>query len=389
MNATLQDNPAELVTTTSPQRAGDDRRTGERRRSPIRFTGTVGKSSLSKTDLLVITTQLSIMTRAGMDLADAVRQLSVQSQNPKVRDILGRVHQDLNEGRSFSAALNAQSHIFGDSYVATIAAGESSGKLVEVFARQKDLLRNEVRMQSAIRGALMYPAILMLVAFAVVNALVFFVLPQFDKVFRNMNAPTPAITQCLLDTGSFVRGHFVILGLLLAAAAGGAYYFRSTPTFRRFRDRALLQTRGLRAGTQALFTGRVLRLVATMLQSGVPLLDAIRLCRRSINSILFHELFDRMEDEILTGGGMAGVLAKASFVPRGAAEMIATAERSGDLGAVMELVGEFYEDEGERRVRDLVKLLEPAIIVVMGAFVALVVASVMLPLFDLSSTSTF
>lgn len=346
------------------------------------------RKKISKSDLMLITTQLSIMTRSGMDLSDAVFQITRQSKNPKIQSVMQSVHAELQEGRSFSAALAAQPDVFGGSFVASIAAAEASGTLVEVLTRLKDLLRNEVRMQTTIRGVLMYPIILLFVAAAVFAAMLFFVLPQFDKVFRNLEVPAPLMTQLLLDFGHLVRSHAWLCALGVVATIFTVIQLRSTTAYRRFRDRALLRTRWIKTGTQSLFSGRVFRMIGSMLQSGVPLLESIRLCRTSIDNLLFHEMFANMEAEILAGQGIANTLATSNCVPTGAAEMIGTAERSGDLGAVMEMVGEFYEDEGERRIRNQVRLLEPAIIVVMGGLVALVVAAVMLPLFDLSSSAT-
>lgn len=346
------------------------------------------RSGVSKTDLMLVTTQLSIMTRAGMDLADAVATVAKQTQNAKVRVVLERVHLQLQEGRSFSAALAEQVHVFGEAFVASVAAGEASGNLTDVLMRLKDLLRNDVRMRSTIRGTLMYPIILTVVAITVVAAMVLFVLPQFATVFRNMGRPAPFLTQLLLDTGEFLRGWIWLLGFLFCASAFGIVRFWSSPPLQRLRDRILLNTHGLRNGVRALLTGRVFRLIGTMLISGVPFLDSIRLCRRAVGNIYYRDLFDRIEAEVLAGKSIAPILASSTCIPGGAAEMIATAERTGNLGMVMEMVGEFYEDEGERRVRDLVRLLEPAIIVVMGAIVAVIVAAVMLPLFDLSSSSS-
>ena len=346
------------------------------------------RSGVSKTDLMLVTTQLSIMTRAGMDLADAVATIARQSQNAKVRVVLERVHSQLQEGKSFSSALAEQVHVFGEAFVASVAAGEASGNLTDVLMRLKDLLRNDVRMRSTIRGTLMYPIILAFVAITVVAAMVLFVLPQFATVFRNMGRPAPFLTQLLLDTGEFLRGWIWLLGFLFCLSAFGIVRFWSSPPFQRLRDRVLLNTHGLRNGVRALLTGRVFRLIGTMLVSGVPFLDSIRLCRRAVGNIYYRDLFDQIEEEVLAGKSIAPILASASCIPGGAAEMIATAERTGNLGIVMEMVGEFYEDEGERRVRDLVRLLEPAIIVVMGVIVAFIVAAVMLPLFDLSSSTS-
>eukprot|EP00913_Durusdinium_trenchii_P019517 g18347.t1 len=324
---------------------------------------------ISKNDLMLITTQLSIMTRSGMDLSDAVFQIARNSKSPKVQSVMERVHFELQEGRSFSAALSAQADVFGGSYVASVAAGEASGTLVDVLIRLKNLLRNEVRMQTTIRGVLMYPIILLFVALAVLAAMLFFVLPQFDKVFRTLEAPAPAITQILLDVGHIVRTHAWLVGLSIAGVIFAVVKLCRTEAFRRFRDRVVLQTAWIKTGTQSLYTGRVFRMIGAMLQSGVPLLESIRLCATSINNVLFHEMFARMESEILSGQGISGTLSTSTCIPSGAAEMVSTAERSGDLGSVLEMVGEFYEDEGERRIRNQMRMLEPAIIVLMGGLV--------------------
>jgi type II secretory pathway component PulF len=150
-------------------------------------------------------------------------------------------------------------------------------------------------------------------------------------------------------------------------------------------DRFLMQARGIGPAMQGLTTGRVFTLLGTMLESGIPLLDALKLCRTSVRNQLFQKLFDQLEDDVMNGKGIGLSLGTASFVPGGAAQMIATAERSGELGSVMQTVGEFYEEEGERQIREAVKFLEPAIILVMGVFVSFIVISVMLPMLDVST----
>ena len=124
--------------------------------------------------------------------------------------------------------------------------------------------------------------------------------------------------------------------------------------------------------------------MGTMLESGIPLLEAIRLCGSSFKNRLYRELFVRLETEVVNGAGIGDTLAAAAFVPSGVAQMVATAEQTGQLGSVMETVGEFYEEDGERRLRQLITVLEPAIIVAMGGVVACVVLSVVLPLLDVS-----
>ncbi|HCS52317.1 MAG TPA: hypothetical protein DIW81_12115 [Planctomycetaceae bacterium] len=162
-----------------------------------------------------------------------------------------------------------------------------------------------------------------------------------------------------------------------------------TDWFRKHLDHFMLYAPGFGKATRTLLAGRMFRLIGTMLQSGVPLLEAVRLCSRSIKNRQYQKLFSSIEQEVTRGNGISIAMMQANFLPDGAVEMISTSEKSGDLGGVMEIVGEFYEDEGENYVRDLAKVIEPAIIVVMGGVVAVVVISVILPLLDMSSTSGY
>jgi type II secretory pathway component PulF len=143
--------------------------------------------------------------------------------------------------------------------------------------------------------------------------------------------------------------------------------------------------RFVRDVTQSLLVGRAFRLLGTMLESGVPLLEGLRLTRASIGNSLLRELFDDLEHEVVNGRGLGNTFLNSPFVPSTAAQMIATAERTGTLAMVTQLTGEFYEEEGETRLRDLATILEPLIIIVMGAVVAFVVVSVMLPVFDFAT----
>ncbi|HCS52316.1 MAG TPA: hypothetical protein DIW81_12110, partial [Planctomycetaceae bacterium] len=167
---------------------------------------------VSKRDLMLMTTQLSIMQKSGVDLAESIKNVSRQVSNKRLATALNQIVIDIEDGKSFSAALQAQSSIFGDAYVAGIAAGEASGTLGQVLARLTTLLRNEVRLINTIKSIATYPVILMFVAGMVVNALMFFVLPQFAKVFRDLDKTPPITTQILLSIGEFVRGNFLFIG---------------------------------------------------------------------------------------------------------------------------------------------------------------------------------
>jgi type II secretory pathway component PulF len=347
--------------------------------------GPFRRRRVSRTDLLMVTSQLSIMCRAGLDLAEGLKNVANQCTNQTLRLTMEEVYEDVSSGKLVSAALGRHPDVFNSAYVASIAAAEASGEVTDILARLADLQRNEIRLRSSIIGILAYPIILIVVASVVIVALVFFVLPQFATIFEDMERPAPPLTQMLLGGAQFLREHVIVFlacaGTLLAALV----VVSRTEKAARFRDSLVLHLAAIRGATRALVTGRVFRIMGSLLQSGIPLLEAIRLCRTSTNNRLYQELFVSLEQDVINGSGIGNALSATEFVPPGAAQMVMTAEQTGRLGPVMQTVGEFFEDDGERRLRQLVKLLEPAIIVAMGVVVACVVLTVILPLLDVTS----
>jgi type II secretory pathway component PulF len=244
-----------------------------------------------------------------------------------------------------------------------------------------------MKLRNSLRTMLAYPVLLVVVSGVVLMALLLFVLPRFQTIFSDFDAPLPAVTRMLLAASNELRTRYWLWGPVLLVAAGGCALFLRSSAGRRTWDRLSLNLVVLRDVTRALFVGRTCRLLGIMIESGVPLLDSLRLARCSVNNMLYRELFDRLEDDVLNGRGLATALLESSFIPSAAAEMVVTAEKTGTLGSVTQMIGEHFEEEGESRLKEVVAMLEPAITVAMGLVVAVIVMSVMLPLFDLSSAA--
>lgn len=342
---------------------------------------------IGRGDLLMLTSQLSIMCQSGIDLAESIRSVARDCRHPRMRQVLEDVYREVSGGSPVSIALGRRVEVFGEAYVASISAAESSGTVTEVLSRLAELLRNEIRMRSSLRATLAYPFVLLAVAALVVTALIFFVLPQFGKVFESLGRPAPPFTDLLIDTAQLLRDNSLFLVIGMAVIGVALWNLRKLDSAARYWDGAVLNVPLLRAATRALLAGRMFRLMGTMLQSGVPLLETVRLCRCSVRNRFFRNIFETMERDVLDGRGLSAAIGDARFIPHGAAQMVATAERTGKMGMVMQLIGEYYEDDGERQLQQLVRLLEPAVIVVMGAFVALVVLAVIVPLLDVSTMS--
>jgi type II secretory pathway component PulF len=343
------------------------------------------KSALRKRELLTITTQLAIMTKSGVDLTSAFESLSQQSSSERVRQVLVKVHEDVTGGKCVSDAMRAQGGVFGDAYIASVAAGEAAGRLPDVLSRLAELQRSEIRNRATIRTLLAYPILLSTISSFVVIALVTFVLPKFQAIFSQFDIPLPAITQVIVAISVVLRSYTIIWLPLVIAALIGLIVSRRVESGKRWWDGVVLNTMVIRDITRAFYIGRTFRLLGLMIESGVPLLEGLQLTRNAVRNSLYRELFNQLEEAILNGRGLASSLIKAGFVPAVAAEMIMTAERTGTLGMVTELMGAHYEEEGETKLRELATMLEPLIIVVMGVIVATIVIAVMLPMFDIAN----
>jgi type IV pilus assembly protein PilC len=352
------------------------------------FSSSFGRSTRVKSsDLIDVLSQLSIMCQSGDDLAQALNTVAHQCPVPKLRSVLLTTYQDVSQGLKFSAALAKHPTVFTESMVAALAAGEQAGRIVDVLERMTRMMRKDQNLRSSIAAMLMYPAVLCSITLVVIGAMLFFVLPQFASIFRDMDREVPPLTSILLAIGSGLRAHWIVLGSIAGILVGLGVTFRNHPRVQSAVDHALLKAWIIRDSARALLTGRVFRLLGTMLDNGVPLLESIRLCRKAIRSSAFHAMFEKVEQEILQGEGMSQTLIDATFLPAGAAHMISTGERAGKLPSVLQSVGEYFEDEGERRLRTLVKMLEPAIIISLGGVVAMVVLSIILPLLDVTTAS--
>lgn len=342
---------------------------------------------VQQSDLIVVFSQLSIMCMSGDDLAEAVKNVALQCNHPTLKKTLQSIYDDVAQGAKFSVALSKHPSVFSESVTAAIAAGEHAGKVIEVLDRLTRMMRKDQQLNSSILGMLMYPMALCSITSVVIAAMLFFVLPQFATVFRETERAIPPLTQFLLTIGTTLRSNAIAIGVFVGAMVIAGLSFRSHWRVTRFVDYWVLHCPGLRKPARCLITGRVFRLLGTMLENDLPLLDSIRLVRRSTRNSYFRSMFEQVENEILRGEGMSHILMSSSFLPTGAAHMVSTGERTGKLSVVLMSIGEYFEDEGERSLRSATKLLEPAIIVCLGIVVATVVLSIVLPLLDVTTVS--
>lgn len=383
-SATLDEARAQLLSEGKFPLELADVRGGGAKRSASR--GSLFGSRITKSDILMVTCQLSVMTKAGIDLAEAIDGISENCGNPALEKVLKSMHEDVSSGHAISEAMRKHIHVFGESYVSTVAAAEASGTMSSTLTRLAELLRNEIRMRGSVISALVYPAALLVIAFLVMVVLTFLVLPQFAGVFRDLGSTPPPVTATLLWVADMLRSNVLIVMGVVAGLVAGVRYISRQPAVHRYLHQLELNGAVIQRAFRPLLLGQSFRLLATMLQSNVPLIESLELCRRSCRNLIYQELFSDLRGQVEVGQSISSLLVSRSFVPASAVQMVQTAERSGELGSILETIGLFYEEEGERELRRIVTMIEPIIVVVMGGIVAFVVASVMLPLLDVAST---
>ncbi len=349
--------------------------------------GVKRRHRIPKRELLALTSQLSIMTRAGLDVASAFEALAKQARRPATKAVLAAVHEDIVGGNKVSTALKKHAHVFGSTYAATIAAGESSGKLPDVLKQLVHLQRQEIKMRSKLWTMLAYPAVLGVVTSIVMTALILFVLPEFGKIFAEHNVPLPLHSAVMMAVAAFLRRWIVVVALIVVVTIGLLIGSRFTESGRRHWDAILLNLKLLRNVTRPLLAGRMCRLFSVMLSAGVPMLETLRLIRSAMRNSLYQEMLVAVEHNVMNGRGVGEVISQATFIPPAVADTIVTAERTGSLGAVTGMIGDHFEEEGEEKLRETIAVIEPLLIVCMGIVVGVVVLSVVLPMIELSTVA--
>ena len=335
--------------------------------------------------LLLAINQLAVMNQNGVDLAEAVDTVSRYCKHERLADQMNRIHTSLTEGRSLSVAIAMHGDGFPANVSPMLAAAESSGNLPQTLKRITEMLRSEMQLRATIGSALIYPVILMSASSLVLMAMVLGVIPQFAKVFESLGKPVPASTQTLLWIGLTCRAHWPLLLGAIGLIVTVIILLRKHPVMTRPFRALLMHGPIIRDAYRPLMTGRVFRAIAGMVAGGVTLLEAMRLARRATADPYWQDLLDAVIQNLLQGSRASEAMKQVDFLPPEAAQLVATAERTGRVSDILEDVGLFYEEDASRRIKRLVSALEPVIIMVMGVLVAGIVMSVMLPMLDVTS----
>ena len=336
-------------------------------------------------EIAIATRQLSTLIGAGIPLADSLTALVEQVEHPRLKRILGTVKQKVNEGSSLADALGEHPKAFSTLYVNMIRAGESSGALDVVLQRLADFTENAAQLRNKLLGAMLYPLIMVLVGVVIVGILFVVVIPKVTKIFDDMQVTLPWSTRFLIATSTFARDYWYAILVAVPTMIWGFAAFIKTARGRAWFDRVQLKAPVFGDLIRMLAISRFAKTLATLLSSGVPLLTSLDIVKNIVHNTLLSKVIEDARDAIREGETIAAPLKRSGQFPPLVFHMIAIGEKSGQLEEMLQNVARAYDSQVDMRVSALTSLLEPIMIVVMGAGVAFIVLSILLPIMQLNT----
>jgi len=335
-------------------------------------------------DISLFCKQMSVMLESGIPLNNAVDILEQQATSKNLKSSLKIVSKSLKEGSQLSKAMLDQEGMFPDLLIRMVQAGEKTGKLDEVLEKMSEHYNKELKTSRQIRGAMIYPAVLAFLAVAAVLALLYVVIPSFSGIFEQSGMDMPLPTRIVLAASNFVRSYWYILFGVTGILVFLFLRYRSTEAGRYQLDRLKLWLPVIKGPMQKIVTARFASTLAILTSAGIPLVEAIESAAATTNNAVVIEKMKIANEGLQKGERLTGMITSTGLFPPMMLSMVKIGEESGSLESMLIKTSDYYEEELETAIKQLLSLLEPAMIIVMGVIIGGIVASVMLPMFELA-----
>ncbi len=343
------------------------------------------KKRVKADDILLFTNQLSVMLETGVPLSEALEGIGQQTRHTGVAALVKDIADEVQAGSDLSTALKRHEKIFGELYISMVAASEASGTMGSMLGRLAEYLSSQREIRKQIRGAMAYPVCILSFSILIVTMMMIFVLPRFEGIYAGKQAILPLPTRILLGVGHVARHDwYLIVGGLCGLAVAG-WYGLKTPTGKYWANRARLNVPILGGLYQKVYISRSLRTLATMLSSGVEMLNAIRITAAVAGNLLYRNMWMTMADHLSEGRTLSDELFATTLIPQSISQMIACGDKSGRLSDVMNRICDFCESDLRIGVKTLTAMMEPAMIIIMGVLVGGIAMALLLPIFSISS----
>ena len=334
-------------------------------------------------DVVIFTRQFATMINAGLPLVQSLSILAQQSENKILKEVTKTVVYDVEAGNTLADALRKHPKVFTDLYVNMVAAGEAGGILDTILLRLATFLEKNDALVRKVKGAMVYPAVIMSVAAIAIAVLLIFVIPTFESMFASVNMELPFPTRFVIGASDILIGWWWLIIAVVAAAAFGLRQFYATANGRKMLDTLLLNSPVLGDMLRKSAVSRFTRTLGTLISSGVSILDGLEITAKTAGNRVIHDAVMESRQSIAGGETIAGPLEQSKVFPPMVISMVAVGEQTGGLDEMLSKIADFYDEEVDVAVSALLSLMEPVMIVVLGVVVGGMVVAMYLPIFDM------
>ena len=349
-------------------------------KAEVRLPGT-GRVKLK--DLAVFSRQFATMINSGLSLLRALTILGEQTSNRRLGEVITQVRAEVEQGTSLSAALARHPKVFNRLYVSMVRAGEIGGFLDQVLVKVAETFEKEVELRGKIRSAMTYPVVVSIMVVGIVAAMLIFIVPTFENLYSSLGGTLPLPTRMLMGASNVLRRFFLLVMVAVIVLVFLFRRWKATDRGRYQLDRFKLKVKVFGPLFHKSALSRFSRTLATLIRSGVPILQALEIVGETVNNQVIARAVRDVQDSVREGENLATPLSKHSAFPAMVVQMMAVGEETGALDTMLTKVADFYDQEVEAAVASLTSMIEPILIAVMGAAVGGMVIALYLPLFNI------
>ena len=343
-----------------------------------------GKGRVTTKDRIMFTRQLSTLIGAGLPLATSLRTVAEQTQSKSMKSVVEEILTSVESGKTLYDSFSQFPDIFNGVYLALIQAGETSGTLDLALKRLADQEEKDAAMMSKIRGALVYPGIILVVIIAVLAFMMIMVVPQVENLYKDMGQQLPQLTQFLVNLSNFFANFWWLVALVLAGIIGGTWYaVKRTTSGRRVADNFKLYVPLFGGLFRKLYVSRFARTAEMMLATGVPMLDSVRIAIDATNNVVVEDEYSKSLDIIKGGKALSEALKDRNFMLPLVPQMASIGEESGKIDEMLGKAAQVYENELDEQINNISTMVEPILMVIMAGLIAVVIGGTLLPIYSL------